>query len=344
MTTYDTAITVSGLKKRFQDKDVLKGIDFSVARGTIYTLLGSNGAGKTTTIRILTTLLTADSGTITIAGYDVKKHPQEIHASISLTGQFTALDDSLTGRENLILMGRLYHLPSPRQKAEELLSSFGLSDAADKAVSTYSGGMKRRLDIAMSLAGNPQIIFLDEPTTGLDPQSRRSMWNMICGLRHLGVTVFLTTQYLEEAEQLSDMIAILDQGRIIAQGTPDELKAYLPQGIMRLSFQNGKDLEQAKSLLQNYRIHVVQDEHAASEIADCSKEYELLSIHETTAGCKSFAKKEQRSKHFELSVVTDGKADTLAKILSMLYQNQVSIQEFERVTPDLEDVFLTMIQ
>lgn len=344
MTTYDTAITVSGLKKRFQDKDVLKGIDFSVARGTIYTLLGSNGAGKTTTIRILTTLLTADSGTITIAGYDVKKQPQEIHASISLTGQFTALDDSLTGRENLILMGRLYHLPSPRQKAEELLSSFGLSDAADKAVSTYSGGMKRRLDIAMSLAGNPQIIFLDEPTTGLDPQSRRSMWNMICGLRHLGVTVFLTTQYLEEAEQLSDMIAILDQGRIIAQGTPDELKAYLPQGIMRLSFQNGKDLEQAKSLLQDYRIHVVQDKHAASEIADCSKEYEFLSIHETTAGYQSFAKKEQRSKQFELSVVTDGKADTLAKILSMLYQNQVSIQEFERVTPDLEDVFLTMIQ
>lgn len=210
-----TAISVSSLKKHFQDKEVLKGIDFSVFYGTIYTLLGSNGAGKTTTIRILTTQIKADSGQVKIAGYDVLKNPKKVRENISLTGQFSAVDNILTGKENLIMMGRLYHLSSPEKKAYELLEYFGLSDVANKTVSTYSGGMKRKLDIAMSLVGNPKVIFLDEPTTGLDPQSRHSMWNMIQELNRSGVTIFLTTQYLEEAEQLADKIAILDKGHII---------------------------------------------------------------------------------------------------------------------------------
>ena len=231
MSKENTAISVRNLRKSFRRKEILKGVSFRVPEGTIYALLGSNGAGKTTTVRILTTQLRADSGEAEIAGYSVSEQPRKVHELISLTGQFSAVDEMLTGRENLVIMGKLYHLEQPEKRAEELLDDFRLSDSADQRVETYSGGMKRRLDIAMSLVGNPRVLFLDEPTTALDPQSRRSMWELIKALKASGVTVFLTTQYLEEAEELADLVAILDKGIIAAEGTPAKLKAYAaPEG------------------------------------------------------------------------------------------------------------------
>lgn len=222
------AIQVKGLQKSYKQLHVLQGVDLEVEKGTVFALLGSNGAGKTTIVKILTTLLKQDGGIAAVNGFDVAAKPDDVRQSISLTGQFAAVDVILTGRENLIMIARLRHLNNPRQIADDLLNRFGLTDAADRRVSTYSGGMVRRLDIAMSLVGNPQLIFLDEPTTGLDPEGRIEVWKTVRELANNGTTVFLTTQYLEEAEQLADRIAILHEGRIIANGTLEELKRMFP--------------------------------------------------------------------------------------------------------------------
>lgn len=224
------AISVQGLEKSYKDIPVLKGVDFQVRTGSIFALLGSNGAGKTTIVKILTTLLKQDSGTSIVNGFDVLSSPENVRKSISLTGQFAAVDEILTGRENLIMIARLRHLNNPRHIADDLLKRFGLTEAADRRVSTYSGGMRRRLDIAMSLVGKPPVIFLDEPTTGLDPEVRIEFWQIVKELADGGTTVFLTTQYLDEAEQLADQIAILHKGKIIANGTLAELKKLFPAG------------------------------------------------------------------------------------------------------------------
>ncbi len=228
MQTQNPAIRVTGLHKSYQKVDVLKGVDFAVAKGSVFALLGSNGAGKTTIVRILTTLLKPDSGKASVSGFDVLSQPAQVRESISLTGQFAAVDEILTGRENLIMVARLRQVRNPRRVADDLLDRFGLADAAGRRVSGYSGGMRRRLDIAMSLIGNPQVIFLDEPTTGLDPEARIEVWKEIQSLASSGTTVFLTTQYLEEAEKLADQISILHQGRIIVSGTLAELRQLLP--------------------------------------------------------------------------------------------------------------------
>lgn len=224
----EKAIEVKGLRKCFKATDVLKGVDLEVKRGEIFALLGSNGAGKTTMVRILTTLLEPDGGTATVNGFDVASKPDQVRQSISLTGQFAAVDEILTGRENVIMIAKLRHLNNPRQVADYMLERFGLTEAADRKASTYSGGMRRRLDIALSLVGNPQIIFLDEPTTGLDPEARIEVWKTVKELADGGTTIFLTTQYLDEAEQLADRIAILHEGRIITNGTLKELKKLFP--------------------------------------------------------------------------------------------------------------------
>jgi ABC-2 type transport system ATP-binding protein len=228
MNMQNQAIQVNGLQKSYKNLHVLKGVDFEVEKGNIFALLGSNGAGKTTIVKILTTLLKQDSGTATVNGFDVAAEPDHVRQSISLTGQFAAVDEILTGRENLIMIARLRHLKDPSQVADDLLSHFGLTDAADRSVSTYSGGMRRRLDIAMSLVGKPQLIFLDEPTNGLDPEARIEVWKTVKELAANGTTVLLTTQYLDEAEQLADRIAILHEGRIIANGTLADLKKLFP--------------------------------------------------------------------------------------------------------------------
>ena len=224
----NSAIQVKELKKSYKELQVLKDVNFEVQQGRIFALLGSNGAGKTTMVKILTTLLKPDSGTAAVNGFDVASQPEQVRQSISLTGQFAAVDEVLTGRENLIMMGQLRHLNNPRQVADDLLLRLGLTDAACRRVSTYSGGMRRRLDLAMSLVGTPPILFLDEPTTGLDPEARIEVWKMIKELADGGTTVVLTTQYMEEAEQLADCIAILHEGRIIANGTLSDLKKLFP--------------------------------------------------------------------------------------------------------------------
>ena len=228
MTAPSLAIEVRGLEKSFKKLRVLRGVDFDVERGSVFALLGSNGAGKTTLVKILSTLLAADAGRCSVGGFDIAAHPAEVRESISLTGQFSAVDEILTGRENLVLMARLRHQQDPGAVADRLLERFSLADAGGRRVGTYSGGMHRRLDIAMSLIGDPAVIFLDEPTTGLDPQARIEVWHAVAALARGGATVLLTTQYLEEAEQLADRIAILHEGRIIANGTLDELKGLLP--------------------------------------------------------------------------------------------------------------------
>ena len=222
------AIQVKGLQKSYKQLQVLKGVDFEVEKGSIFALLGSNGAGKTTIVKILTTLLKQDSGTAAVNGFDVASKPDSVRQSISLTGQFAAVDEILTGRENLIMIAKLRHINNPRQVTDDLLNRLGLTDAADRRVSTYSGGMRRRLDIAMSLVGHSKLIFLDEPTTGLDPEARIEVWKIVKELASNGTTVFLTTQYLDEAEQLADRIAILHEGRIIANSTLAELKKLFP--------------------------------------------------------------------------------------------------------------------
>jgi ABC-2 type transport system ATP-binding protein len=227
MSNHTAAIEIAALTKSYADHAVLRGIDLTVPAGTVYALLGPNGAGKTTVVRILSTLTTADAGQARVAGYDVRREPDGVRRSIGVTGQFSAIDELLTGRENLRLMADLAHLrgAQARARVEELLARFDLTDAADRRAGTYSGGMKRRLDLAMTLVRRPRLIFLDEPTAGLDPRSRRALWRIVRELLADGVTIFLTTQYLEEADQLADTVGLLDGGRLVAEGTPAELKA-----------------------------------------------------------------------------------------------------------------------
>ena len=250
--TSDHAIVADGLVKHFGDVKAVDGIDLTVPYGTVYGLLGPNGAGKTTTVRILATLLTATAGRATVAGYDVASHPDAVRHEIGLTGQYAAVDEYLTGRENLDMVGRLYHLPPAyvKQRAAELLERFDLTDAADRPVKTYSGGMRRRLDLSASLVGSPKILFLDEPTTGLDPRSRLQMWEVISDLVADGTTVLLTTQYLEEADQLAERIVVIDKGRIIAEGTSDQLKTQVGGDRLEVVVQPGSSLDDAVTALR----------------------------------------------------------------------------------------------
>lgn len=249
-------IEVSHLKKSFKDLQVLRDVSFSIKKGSVFALLGSNGAGKTTIVRILSTLTKYDEGTLSVCGFDVKKQGDEVRDCISLTGQFAAVDEMLSGKENLKLIGQLKRLKNVNAKVDEWLTFSDLEIAKNRRVSTYSGGMKRRLDIAMSLMGKPQIVFLDEPTTGLDPQNRIAMWDLVKHLTSTGTTIVLTTQYLEEAEQLADEIAILHEGKIIAEGTPNYLKEILPARGTRLNFKNERDANQAMRLLEEHGIDV----------------------------------------------------------------------------------------
>ncbi|HMH70192.1 MAG TPA: ATP-binding cassette domain-containing protein [Candidatus Saccharimonadales bacterium] len=306
MEKQSTAITVSKLQKSYKKVTVLRDVSFSVQKGTIFALLGSNGAGKTTIINILTTLLNADSGTAMVHSFNVESQPEKVRNHISLTGQFAAVDDVLTARENLVLIGELRHASDPARTAEALLKQFDLTDAADRRTLTFSGGMSRRLDIAMSLIGSPSIIFFDEPTTGLDPQSRNSMWETIKSLAKSGTTVFLTTQYLEEADQLADKIAILHQGKIAVEGTADELKKLLPRGQVELRFYTKKQLDTAATLL---------------------KDYELAQTNETLS----------------LIVTTGDGVAQLTRLLAQLEAANIEIAEFAQKVPTLDDVFLKII-
>src|ERR1700728_3932165 len=245
------AIAATGLRKSFGDQVVLDGLDLVVPPGTVFALLGANGAGKTTTVKILSTLIRADAGDAQVAGHDLAREPDAVRAAIGVTGQFSAVDNLLTGEENLLLMADLHHLTRGEggRRAAQLLEQFDLTEAGRKPASAYSGGMRRRLDLAMTLVGSPQVIFLDEPTTGLDPRSRRTMWDSIRQLVADGVTIFLTTQYLDEADHLADRIAVLDHGRIVAEGTPEELKRRIPGGHVRLQFSDLPSLEAAANLL-----------------------------------------------------------------------------------------------
>ncbi|WP_410786894.1 ABC transporter ATP-binding protein [Kribbella sp. C-35] len=288
------AIDVRGLRKSYGEKLVLDGIDLNVAEGTIFSLLGPNGAGKTTAVQILSTLVAADAGEIRVAGHDLHQSPEAVRAAIGVTGQFSAVDGLMTGRENLILMADLHHLgkQEARRRADELLEQFDLADAGKKLASTYSGGMKRRLDLAMTLVGSPQIIFLDEPTTGLDPRSRHRMWTLIRELVAGGVTVLLTTQYLEEADQLADRIAVLDHGRLVAQGTAEELKRLAPGGHIRLRFTSPEEFTLAGQVLptavpnpealvlqvpNDGSVHALRD--LLAKIDDASLEVDELTVH-----------------------------------------------------------------
>jgi ABC-2 type transport system ATP-binding protein len=251
--TTRSAVVATGLRKSFGDHLVLGGIDLNVAEGTVFALLGPNGSGKTTTVRILSTLLPADGGTVRVAGHDVRTQAQLVRAAIGVTGQFSAVDNLLTGRQNLLLMADLYHLDRAegQRRAAELIERFDLTEAAGKMAATYSGGMRRRLDLAMTLVGDPRIIFLDEPTAGLDPRGRRTMWQIIRDLVGRGITIFLTTQDLAEADELADRIGLLERGEIVAEGTPDELKRRIPGGHIRLQFGDAAGLHSAARALGN---------------------------------------------------------------------------------------------
>jgi ABC-2 type transport system ATP-binding protein len=288
------AVEAAGVCKSFGETVVLDGIDLRVAAGTVFALLGPNGAGKTTMVRILSTLIPADSGHMSVAGHDVISNPDGVRAAIGVTGQFSAVDELFSGEENLRLMADLNHLgrTAGRRRVAELLDRFDLVDAAAKSVSTYSGGMRRRLDLAMTLVGSPKVIFLDEPTTGLDPRSRRTMWQSIRDLVASGVTIFLTTQYLDEADELADHIAVLDRGRIVAEGSPGELKRRIPGGHVRLQFADPGTLDAAASLLgvpsrdtENLCLQVPSDSSAASlrrllnELEDARLDVEHVSTH-----------------------------------------------------------------
>jgi ABC-2 type transport system ATP-binding protein len=297
------AISVAGLQKSFGDKVVLDGIDLTVQEGTIFALLGPNGAGKTTTVHILSTLIPADGGEVLVAGHDVAAEADSVRAAIGVTGQFSAVDTLLTGEENLLLMANLHHLgrAEGRRRAAALLDQFDLTDAARKTAATYSGGMQRRLDLAMTLIGSPRLVFLDEPTTGLDPRSRRNMWQTIRDLAGQGVTIFLTTQYLEEADQLADRIAVLDHGGIVAEGTPEELKRQIPGGHIQLQFENLDELESAERIL-----------------GVTSRDADSLS----------------------LQVPSDGDIPALRQLLDRLDNASIKAERLSIHTPDLDDVFI----
>nr|AGS49377.1 ABC transporter, ATP-binding component [uncultured bacterium esnapd4]QEO74963.1 ABC transporter ATP-binding protein [uncultured bacterium] len=299
------AIKATGLRKSYGDTEVLKGVDLNVQRGTVFSLLGANGAGKTTMVKILSTLIRADSGSATVAGHDVAGDPDGVRAAIGVTGQFSAVDNLMTGRENLKLMADLHHLgrAEGRRKTEQLLEKFDLVDAADRSASTYSGGMRRRLDLAMTLVGSPQVIFLDEPTTGLDPRSRRAMWDIVRRLVADGVTIFLTTQYLDEADELADRIAVLDHGRLVAEGTADELKRRIPGGHVLLQFNELHDLESA-----------------ARVIGQASRDGDALALR----------------------VPSDGSVQSLKALLDRLDRDAVAVESLSMHTPDLDDVFLAL--
>ncbi|MEU1041031.1 ATP-binding cassette domain-containing protein [Streptomyces sp. NPDC005907] len=300
-----SAIAVTGLRKAYGDKVVLDGIDLEVAAGSVFSLLGPNGAGKTTTVNVLTTLLTADAGTVHVAGHDVASATKEVRAAIGVTGQFAAVDDLLSGRENLQLMADLKRVRSGDQVVARLLERFDLGESADKMASTYSGGMRRKLDLAMTLVGNPQIIFLDEPTTGLDPRSRRTMWAIVRELVADGTTIFLTTQYLEEADQLADRIAVLNQGHLVAQGTAEELKRQIPGTHVKLRFAHTFDLD-----------------GAARVFPDSTRNDEELTLR----------------------VPSDGESRSLRALLDRLDEHALNAQEFSVHTPDLDDVFLALTE
>ncbi len=270
MAKTDYAIEVKGLRKSYGKVEVLKGVDLRVERGTMLALLGPNGAGKTTTVRVLSTLLEADGGTVKVQGYDVRKEADKVRNVIGLTGQSAAVDELLTGRENLVMMGRLYRLThaSAKARAQELLEEFDLIAAADRPAKTYSGGMRRRLDLAVSLIATPPLIFLDEPTTGLDPRSRLAMWSIIKKLMDNGTTILLTTQYLEEADQLADRIVVIDGGKAIAEGTAKELKSKVGKDRLELSFGTAKTLEAAKNVLGKQIVSTDEKEYSATVIIE----------------------------------------------------------------------------
>jgi ABC-2 type transport system ATP-binding protein len=299
------AITVTGLRRSYGEKVVLDGVDLSVAEGTIFALLGPNGAGKTTMVQILSTLIQPDAGELRVGGHDVVREPDAVRGVIGVTGQFSAVDGLLTGEENLAMMADLCHLDrrAARSRIELLLADFDLVDAARKPVSTYSGGMRRRLDLAMTLVGDPRIIFLDEPTTGLDPRSRRTMWHIIRDLAAGGVTIFLTTQYLEEADQLADRVAVLDRGTLVAQGTPAELKRLVPGGHVRLKLRDADEFE--------YAVRVLDPP---------VRDAETLAIQ----------------------VPSDGSVRSLRALLDQLDHSSVEVDELSVHLPDLDDVFLAL--
>ncbi|WP_433333651.1 ATP-binding cassette domain-containing protein [Spirillospora sp. CA-294931] len=304
-TPTQTAIGTAGLRKSYGDKVVLDGIDLDVTRGTVFSLLGPNGAGKTTMVRILSTLIGADDGRARVAGHDVAAEPDAVRAAIGVTGQYSAVDGLLTGEENLMLMADLHHLrrADGRRRTAELLAGFDLVEAARRPASTYSGGMRRRLDLAMTLVGTPRVIFLDEPTTGLDPRSRRAMWDVIRELVAGGVTIFLTTQYLDEADQLADRIAVLDRGRLVAEGTAAELKRLVPGGHVLLRFPDPASLDRAGRSLGRG----VRDDDALT-----------------------------------LQVPGDGGVRSLRALLDHLDAHAVEVEELTVHTPDLDDVFLAL--
>jgi ABC-2 type transport system ATP-binding protein len=305
MPTYPAAIAVAGLRKSYGDSLVLDGIDLTVPEGTVFALLGPNGAGKTTIVNILSTLIGADGGVIRVAGHDVAREPDAVRDAIGVTGQFSAVDGLLTGEENLVLMADLRHLERAqgRRRIAELLEQFDLVDVAKKPTMTYSGGMRRRLDLAMTLVGSPRVIFLDEPTTGLDPRSRRSVWEIIRDLVAGGITILLTTQYLEEADHLADRIALLDHGRLIAEGTPEELKRLVPGGHVVLRFTDLSGLE-----------------HAARHFDASAPDNDALS----------------------LQVPSDGSVRSLRAVLDRLDGASVEVEELSVHTPNLDDVFLAL--
>ncbi|MFI7552181.1 ATP-binding cassette domain-containing protein [Micromonospora sediminimaris] len=299
------AISVSGLRKAYKDKTVLDGVDFDVHAGTVFCLLGPNGAGKTTTVNVLTTLVQADGGTVRVAGHDLSTDAKAVRAAIGVTGQFAAVDELLTGRENLQLMVDLNRRVAGggARTVTDLLDRFELTASADKPTSTYSGGMRRKLDLAMTLVGDPRIIFLDEPTTGLDPRSRRTMWSIVRDLVADGATIFLTTQYLEEADQLADRLAVLDQGRLVAQGTPEELKRLIPGTHVRLRFSTAAELDAAAGIFPE----ATRDDDALA-----------------------------------LRVPADGGTKSLRALLDRLDEHSLSAEECSVRTPDLDDVFLAL--
>ncbi|GAA3010907.1 ATP-binding cassette domain-containing protein [Actinokineospora diospyrosa] len=304
MTTH-SAISATGLRKSFGDHVVLDGLDLDVAPGTVFSLLGANGAGKTTTVKLLSTLISADGGSARVAGHDVATEPDAVRASIGVTGQFSAVDNLLTGAENLRLMADLHHLgrADGRHRVADLLDRFDLTEAAGKPASTYSGGMRRRLDLAMTLVGSPRVIFLDEPTTGLDPRSRRGMWQIVRELVAEGVTIFLTTQYLEEADELADRIALIDHGRLVAEGTAAELKRRVPGGHVLLRFPDAPSLEAA-----------------ARDLGQVTRDNDALALR----------------------VPSDGSVRALRDLLTRLADRAIEVDELSVHTPDLDDVFLAL--